>query len=225
MIQNILYNKNDSNVFWENLALNTLRSYLKYLPMTYQSRISEDTRHNMEYYARLKCLTASLNAILPIAQGCPMGASHGIGYTLGLLYNSKHGYTSCVLSPSVLEWNALNDKSENDFIKLKQLKLKRVFWEVFEEYNYDNNISNNIDEYQDFVSSSFNINPNAMNVSQMVRQFVKTCGLPTTLKEIDITEKDFDTIVDSCLQSPYFQYNPVKISGGDQIKEILNMSK
>ena len=205
--------------------MNTLRSYLKYLPMTYQSQISDENTSNIEYYARLKCLTASLTAILPIAQGCPMGASHGLGYTLGLLYNSKHGYTSCVFSPSILKWNLLNDKSENDFIKLKQLKLQRVFWEVFEEYNYDNNISNSIDKYQNVVASSFNINPNTMDVSQMLHQFIKTCGLPTTLKEINITEKDFDTIIQSCLDAPYYDYNPVEIDGADQIMEILQMSK
>jgi maleylacetate reductase len=34
------------------------------------------------------------------------GASHGIGYVLGSLCAVPHGYTSCVMLPAVLEWNA-----------------------------------------------------------------------------------------------------------------------
>ncbi|MBM87927.1 MAG: alcohol dehydrogenase [Gammaproteobacteria bacterium] len=36
-----------------------------------------------------------------------LGASHGIGYILGSLCGVPHGYTSCVMLPSVLEWNAV----------------------------------------------------------------------------------------------------------------------
>jgi maleylacetate reductase len=35
-----------------------------------------------------------------------MGASHGIGYLLGTLHGVPHGYTSCVMMPAVLKWNA-----------------------------------------------------------------------------------------------------------------------
>lgn len=34
------------------------------------------------------------------------GASHGIGYILGALCGVPHGYTSCVMLPAVLQWNA-----------------------------------------------------------------------------------------------------------------------
>ena len=36
----------------------------------------------------------------------PHGASHGIGYILGAMCAIPHGYTSCVMLPAVLEWNA-----------------------------------------------------------------------------------------------------------------------
>ena len=43
----------------------------------------------------------------------PHGASHGIGYILGAMCAIPHGYTSCVMLPAVLEWNAtaLGEKS------------------------------------------------------------------------------------------------------------------
>jgi maleylacetate reductase len=34
-----------------------------------------------------------------------MGASHGIGYVLGAVYDVPHGFTSCVMLPSVMRWN------------------------------------------------------------------------------------------------------------------------
>lgn len=38
-----------------------------------------------------------------------MGASHGIGYVLGGAFDVPHGYTSCVMLPAVLAWNAQQD--------------------------------------------------------------------------------------------------------------------
>lgn len=37
--------------------------------------------------------------------GVPMGASHGIGHVLGGTCDVPHGYTSCIMLPTVLEWN------------------------------------------------------------------------------------------------------------------------
>ena len=41
-----------------------------------------------------------------LAAGVPMGASHGIGYVLGGAFDVPHGYTSCVMLPAVMRWNA-----------------------------------------------------------------------------------------------------------------------
>ena len=37
--------------------------------------------------------------------GVGVGASHGIGHVLGGACHVPHGYTSCVMLPSVLRWN------------------------------------------------------------------------------------------------------------------------
>src|SRR6185369_121085 len=37
--------------------------------------------------------------------GVPMGASHGIGYVLGALFDIPHGHTSCIMLPAVMRWN------------------------------------------------------------------------------------------------------------------------
>ncbi|MBR0716287.1 iron-containing alcohol dehydrogenase [Bradyrhizobium liaoningense] len=41
-----------------------------------------------------------------LSAGVPMGASHGIGYVLGSAFDVPHGYTSCVMLPAVMRWNA-----------------------------------------------------------------------------------------------------------------------
>jgi alcohol dehydrogenase class IV len=41
----------------------------------------------------------------PLAAGVPMGASHGIGYVLGAVFDIPHGHTSCIMLPAVMRWN------------------------------------------------------------------------------------------------------------------------
>src|SRR5262245_51327363 len=41
----------------------------------------------------------------PLVAGVPMGASHGIGYVLGAVFDIPHGHTSCIMLPSVMRWN------------------------------------------------------------------------------------------------------------------------
>jgi maleylacetate reductase len=59
--------------------------------------------------ARMDCQIGTWLSTGPLASGVPMGASHGIGYVLGAEFNVPHGYTSCVMLPSVMRWN----KSDN----------------------------------------------------------------------------------------------------------------
>jgi maleylacetate reductase len=55
--------------------------------------------------ARLDCQIGAWLSMGPLASGVPMGASHGIGYVLGALFDIPHGYTSCIMLPAVLRWN------------------------------------------------------------------------------------------------------------------------
>jgi maleylacetate reductase len=59
--------------------------------------------------ARMDCQIGTWLSTGPLASGVPMGASHGIGYVLGAEFGVPHGYTSCVMLPSVMRWN----RSEN----------------------------------------------------------------------------------------------------------------
>jgi maleylacetate reductase len=55
--------------------------------------------------ARLDCQLGSWLSMAPLAGGVPMGASHGIGYVLGAVFDIPHGHTSCIMLPSVMAWN------------------------------------------------------------------------------------------------------------------------
>ena len=55
--------------------------------------------------ARMDCQIGTWLSMGALSMGVPMGASHGIGYVLGAVYNVPHGYTSCVMLPAVMHWN------------------------------------------------------------------------------------------------------------------------
>ena len=55
--------------------------------------------------ARMDCQIGTWLSMGALSMGIPMGASHGIGYVLGAVYDVPHGYTSCVMLPSVMRWN------------------------------------------------------------------------------------------------------------------------
>jgi len=55
--------------------------------------------------ARMDCQIGTWLSMGALSMGVPMGASHGIGYVLGAVFDVPHGYTSCVMLPSVLRWN------------------------------------------------------------------------------------------------------------------------
>ena len=55
--------------------------------------------------ARLDCQMGSWLSMGPLAAGVPMGASHGIGYILGAVFDVPHGHTSCIMLPFVMRWN------------------------------------------------------------------------------------------------------------------------
>ena len=55
--------------------------------------------------ARLDCQMGTWLSMGPLASGVPMGASHGIGYVLGAVFDVPHGHTSCIMLPAVMRWN------------------------------------------------------------------------------------------------------------------------
>jgi maleylacetate reductase len=57
--------------------------------------------------ARLDCQLGCWMSIMGAQNGVQKGASHGIGHVLGGTAGVPHGYTSCVMLPHVLRFNAM----------------------------------------------------------------------------------------------------------------------
>src|SRR5581483_2041781 len=56
--------------------------------------------------ARLECQLGAWLSITGSQNGVSKGASHGIGHVLGGTAHVPHGYTSCIMLPHVLRFNA-----------------------------------------------------------------------------------------------------------------------
>ena len=92
---------NDAHPYADAQALRGLALLAQGLP-----RVKVDPS---DLQARLDCQIGSWLSMGPLASGVPMGASHGIGYVLGAVFDIPHGHTSCIMLPAVMRWN----KQEN----------------------------------------------------------------------------------------------------------------
>jgi maleylacetate reductase len=87
----------EAHPYGDALALKGLSMLAQALP-----RVKADAS---DIDARMDCQIGTWLSTGPLASGVPMGASHGIGYVLGAEFGVPHGYTSCVMLPSVMRWN------------------------------------------------------------------------------------------------------------------------
>ncbi len=87
----------EANPFGDASALHGLSLLARGLP-----RVKADP-NDME--ARLDCQIGSWLSMGPLSGGVPMGASHGIGYVLGAVFDIPHGHTSCIMLPAAMRWN------------------------------------------------------------------------------------------------------------------------
>jgi maleylacetate reductase len=88
---------NLANPYSDAQALHGLGLLAQGLP-----RVKADP-HDIE--ARADCQIGTWLSMGPLAGGVPMGASHGIGYVLGAVFDIPHGHTSCIMLPAVMRWN------------------------------------------------------------------------------------------------------------------------
>jgi maleylacetate reductase len=88
---------NEANPYADAQAMRGLSLLTSGLP-----RVKADPS---DLQARLDCQMGSWLSMGPLAAGVPMGASHGIGYVLGAVFDVPHGHTSCIMLPFVMRWN------------------------------------------------------------------------------------------------------------------------
>lgn len=87
-----------SNDYWDGMAMNGLRLLAKGL-------LASKANYK-DLAARQQCQMGAWCSMVAIVAGLPMGISHATGHALGGSFNVPHGYTSCVMAPFALQFNA-----------------------------------------------------------------------------------------------------------------------
>ena len=88
---------NESSPYGDAQALHGLSLLARGLP-----KVKADPS---DMAARLDCQIGAWLSMAPLSAGVPMGASHGVGYVLGAVFDIPHGHTSCIMLPAVMRWN------------------------------------------------------------------------------------------------------------------------
>jgi maleylacetate reductase len=137
--------------------------------------------------ARADCQMGTWLSMGPLAGGVPMGASHGIGYVLGAVFDIPHGHTSCIMLPAVMRWNrAVNP------------------------------------ERQKLVAAAMG-HPGE-DAADVLDAFIAGLGMPRSLGAVKVGPESFDHIAQQAMGTPWVPFNPRRIEGPEQVREILELA-
>jgi maleylacetate reductase len=112
------------------------RSYLEALPAIrlLASALPKTHADPEDLQARLDAQLAVWLSMEHNRFGISMGASHGIGHVLGGTCNVPHGYTSCVMLPTVLRWNEAANAERQAMVAEAFGQPGRPAWQVLHEF-------------------------------------------------------------------------------------------
>jgi alcohol dehydrogenase class IV len=150
---------------------------------------------------RLELQRAAVDAMRFIWFKVPIGGSHGIGHQLGP-FGIFHGLTSCILMPSVQEYNRKVNKP-------KQEELTKFLCSKPEIANF---------------LSSKGMDKNDVNLSNVLDVVIRELDMPRTLKDVGIGEETFETIAVNSLHDWCCQTNPIPLTKKEQVIEILRLA-
>lgn len=165
--------------FVDGCALQALKLLSRALPQ------AKEDPNDLE--ARADCQTAMWLAMTGMASLVPMGASHGIGHVLGGTCDVPHGYTTCVMLPSVLRYNESVNAHRQALISEAMGQAGRP-------------------------------------AADVVSDLIQSLGMPSTLKEVGVEADRFGLIAKNALRARWVHANPRRISGVDDVLEILRMA-
>jgi alcohol dehydrogenase len=121
-----------------------------------------------------------------------LGLSHGIGHQIGARCNVPHGLTSCVMLPTVM-------------VHMAEVMPRRLA---------------DLAAVMDPALGAAPEGEAAARAPELVRDFVRSLGLPTRLSEVGVTEREFDLIADDAMRDFVVAFSPVPVSK-DEIKRLL----
>ncbi|KAK8123680.1 hypothetical protein PG999_003598 [Apiospora kogelbergensis] len=151
--------------------------------------------------ARLVCQLGAIDAMSAATRGVPLGASHGIGHQLGPA-GVSHGETSCILLPAVCKYNYQRDANRE-----RQRAVQRLLWE---------------DQEAQAIFEQRGLKQNETDLGDLLDIFIRTLGMPRTLKEFGIGKDKLGGIVKHSLHDRWVKTNPARLDE-QGVMEILTM--
>jgi alcohol dehydrogenase class IV len=144
--------------------------------------------------ARIGAMHAAWLSMLGV-ENVTLGLSHGIGHQIGARCGVPHGMTSCVMLPTVMARMI-------EVMPRRLADLARV------------------------MDPALGASPDAeaaARAPELVREFVRGLGLPTTLSEVGVGPGDYDAIADDAMKDFVVAFAPVEVSR-EEIKRLLALA-
>ena len=92
---------------WDLICPTILRIERPTVPYAFCQKASHGSRTiHADLEGRLKCQIGVWQSMIPVIGEISRGIGHAIGHVLGGTCGVPHGYTSCLMAPYVLAWNA-----------------------------------------------------------------------------------------------------------------------
>ena len=125
--------------------------------------------------ARMDCQIGTWLSMGPLSCGVPMGASHGIGYVLGAVFGVPHGYTSCVMLPSVMRWNKSDNAERQELVSAAMGKPGKDAGDVLDSFIRDLGLPRSLQDVR--------IGPEQFD--RIAQQAIATPWIPRNPRKID----------------------------------------
>lgn len=164
------------------LCADALARLTKWLPIS--------AKDENDMVAAGECQVAAWQSIFGLIN-VNLGLSHGIGHQLGARCGVPHGITSCVMLPSVLEFNL-------ECTRAPQARIASI-------------IAN---------STGQAVDPDA-GAADLVRRFVESLGLPTRLRDVGVQRSDFAALAHDAMADLIVASNPRPVKDEAEVVSIL----
>ena len=195
------YISTGANDITDALAEKSLELAFKYLPTACKDGMNSEAREKMH--------TASCLAGMAF-NDAGLGVNHGIAHALGALFHIPHGRANAMMLYHVMMYNAELDTMGNNgpcsIACSKMAKISRV-----------------IGFY------SFSDRQGAMSLLRNIKSMSEELGIPQTLADVGITEKEYlahrDHIIESAINDACTGSNPRKIDAAAVAKILKGIEK
>ena len=167
---------------------------LAYRALNMLTRYLRETRKDPgDKAARGQCMVAAWMSVCGLAN-VTLGLSHGIGHQLGARCDVAHGETSAVMMPHVMAFN-------------RPVTAARQAW-VAEAMGLDAGA----------MSEEEAARAAADEVARLVRADM---GLPWRLRDVGVTQDDFEGIAADALEDIIVASNPRRVSSTGEVVDLL----